>query len=252
MSRVTCQIFLCSGTVPVRRGVGQTRKRVCGERCTSTPHAARRRTAQARRARAHIAGASNASMGSASAHNASMHSASTKHGPVHSRDVDDFDERNAHDLDERCTSTQHAQHEGAQHGNAQQGHAQHRVRTARAHAADTCNTSMGGRKRAQRDWRACIAPAQSAAWSGTRAAADDPDVFSRKVSVRRPWSGRSSALPKCRAPCMASVPAQTRRRPRARAPPTAGAGRRAASSRRAAARAPTGAAASVEPFQNAI
>jgi len=156
-----------------------------------------------------------------------------------------------HDLDERCTSTQHAQHEGAQHGNAQQGHAQHRVRTARAHAADTCNTSMGGRKRAQRDWRACIAPAQSAAWSGTRAAADDPDVFSRKVSVRRPWSGRSSALPKCRAPCMASVPAQTRRaapRGRARAPPpTAGTGRRAASSRRAVARAPTGAAARRRP-----
>jgi hypothetical protein len=63
--------------------------------------------------------------------NASMHSASTKHGPVHPRDVDDFDERSAHDLDERCTSTPHAQHEGAQHGNAEQGHAQHRVRTAR-------------------------------------------------------------------------------------------------------------------------
>ena len=92
------------------------------ERCTSTPHTARKRTAQARTARAGTAGARNASMGSASAHtasmhskrmhsrytqrehgghkydNASMHSASTKHGPVHPRDVDDVDERMSHDL----------------------------------------------------------------------------------------------------------------------------------------------------------
>jgi len=109
-----------------------------GERCTSTPHTARKRTALARTARAGTAGAHNASMGSASAHNASMHSkrmysrytqrehgghkhdnagmhsASTKHGPVHPRDVDDDAERMAHDLSERCTSAPHAQHEGAQ------------------------------------------------------------------------------------------------------------------------------------------
>jgi len=67
-----------------------------------------------------------------------MYSASTKHGPVHPRDVDDVDERSAHDLDERCTSTPHAQHEGAQHGNAQQGHAQHRENAvmARGREAD--------------------------------------------------------------------------------------------------------------------
>ena len=44
-------------------------------------------------------------------------------------------------VDEYCTSTPHAQHEGAQHGNAQQGHAQHRVHTARARAAGTRNAS---------------------------------------------------------------------------------------------------------------
>ena len=33
--------------------------------------------------------------------NASMHSASTKHGPAQPHDVDDFDERSAHDVDER-------------------------------------------------------------------------------------------------------------------------------------------------------
>ena len=44
-------------------------------------------------------------MGSASAHNASMYSASIKHGPAHPRDVDDFDERSAHDLDERVPRT---------------------------------------------------------------------------------------------------------------------------------------------------
>jgi len=80
-----------------------------GERCTSTPHTARKRTARARTARAGTAGARNASMGSASAHKASMHmhsrytqrehgrrkrdnasmySTSTKHGPAHPRDVE--------------------------------------------------------------------------------------------------------------------------------------------------------------------
>ena len=117
-----------------------------GERCTSTPHTARRRTARARIARARTAGAHNASMGSASAQNESMYSASTKHGPVHPRDVDDFDERSAHDLDERCTSTPHAQHEGAQHGNAQQGHAQHRERTVRQIGANSSSSLV--RKRA--------------------------------------------------------------------------------------------------------
>ena len=44
-------------------------------------------------------------MGSASAQNASMYSASIKHGPAHPRDVDDFDEQSAHDLDERVPRT---------------------------------------------------------------------------------------------------------------------------------------------------
>jgi len=128
------------------------------ERCTSTPHTARKRTALARTARAGTAGAHNASMGSASAHNASMHSkrmysrytqrehgghkhdnagmhsASTKHGPGHPQDVDDDDERMSHDLSERCTSAPHAQHEGAQLEHAPHGHAQQawaRARTCR-------------------------------------------------------------------------------------------------------------------------
>ena len=56
--------------------------------------------------------------------NASMHSTSTTHGPAHTRDVDDVDERRPHDLDERCTSAPHAQHEGAQLEHAQHVHAQ--------------------------------------------------------------------------------------------------------------------------------
>jgi len=115
-----------------------------------------RRTARARTARARTAGTRNASMGSASAHNASMHSASTKHGPAHPRDVDDVDERSAHDLDECCTSTPRAQHEVVQHGHAQQWHAQQahatraQARTARAHAAGTRNTSTGAQARTTR------------------------------------------------------------------------------------------------------
>ena len=132
------------------------------ERCTSTPHTARKRTAQARAARAGTTGARNASMGSASAHtasvhtkrmhsrctqrehgghkydNASMHSASTKHVPVHPRDVDDVDERTSHDLGERCTSAPHAQHEGAQLGHPPHGHTQQawaRARTCRRQTA---------------------------------------------------------------------------------------------------------------------
>ena len=149
-----------------RRGVWCRRRQRAphdvGERCTSTPHTARKRTALARTARAGTAGAHNASMGSASAHNASMHSkrmysrytqrehgghkhdnagmhsASTKHGPVHPRDVDDDDERMSHDLSERCTSAPHAQHEGAQLEHAPHGHAQQawaRARTCRRQTA---------------------------------------------------------------------------------------------------------------------
>ena len=98
-------------------------------------------------------------MGSASAHNASLHSASTKHGPAHPRDVDDVDERSAHDLDECCASTPRAPHEVVQHGHAQQWHAQqaHATRaqahTARARAAGTRNTSTGAQARTTRGHR---------------------------------------------------------------------------------------------------
>ena len=105
-----------------------------------------RRTARARTARARTAGTRNASMGSASAHNASMHSASTKHGPAHPRDVDDVDERSAHDLDECCASTPRAPHEVVQHGHAQQWHAQQAHET-RAQAR-TANRVRQARRRA--------------------------------------------------------------------------------------------------------
>ena len=80
--------------------------------------------------------------------NASMHSASTKHGPAQPHDVDDFDERSAHDVDERCTSAPHAQHEGTQLEHGQHGHAQPawaractcRRQTARAHRAHSTGT----------------------------------------------------------------------------------------------------------------
>ena len=55
------------------------------------------------------------------------------------RDVGDVDERSPHDLDERCTSTTHAQHKGAQHGHAQQGHA----RATRAWGAPRAGTGWG-------------------------------------------------------------------------------------------------------------
>ena len=89
--------------------------------------------------------------------NASMHSTSTKHGPAHPRDVDDVDERRPHDLDERCTSAPHAQHEGAQHSHAQHSHAQQawaraprartcRRQTARAHRAHSTPAESTGRR----------------------------------------------------------------------------------------------------------
>ena len=56
-----------------------------------------------------------------------------------------IDERIPHDLDEYCTSTPHAQHEGAQHRH-----------TARAHAAGTHNASTGSTT------RVCIAPVHGA------------------------------------------------------------------------------------------
>jgi hypothetical protein len=63
-------------------------------------------------------------------------------------DVDDVDERRPHDLDERCTSAPHAQHEGAQLEHTQPGHAQQacdrartcRRQTARAHRAHSTGT----------------------------------------------------------------------------------------------------------------
>ena len=74
------------------------------------------------------------------------------------RGVGDVDERNPHDVGERCTSTPHDQHESAQRGHAQQGTTQQvhttlawgaqactaQTCTASACTAGTRNASMGG------------------------------------------------------------------------------------------------------------
>ena len=44
-------------------------------------------------------------------------------------------QRAPHDVDERCTSTPHAQHEGAQRGHAQRGHAQEDLTVCPGHSA---------------------------------------------------------------------------------------------------------------------
>ena len=184
-----------------------------GERCTSTPHTARKRTARARTARAGTAGAHNASMGSASAHNASMHSkrmysrytqrehgghkhdnagmhsASTKHGPVHPRDVDDDAERMAHDLSERCTSAPHAQHEDAQLEHAPHGHAQQawaRARTCRRHTERTNQLGDAGANPARGATRPRARPAHHQRW-----APEPPAAAARRPA--RPHRGPPAA-----------------------------------------------------------
>jgi len=88
------------------------------------------------------------------------------------RGVGDVDERNPHDVGERCTSTPHDQHESAQRGHAQQGTAQ-QVHTTLAWGAQACTTqtctasacTAGTRNASMGDGsattQACTAPAQS-------------------------------------------------------------------------------------------